>query len=201
MSETPRLGRSPQEPVGVIGGTGFYKLLDNADQLGSIHPTDRPATHQSSVRFPDVRSPSSHATAPITATRPTRSTTAQIYGRFIPYASGKYSLRAQSEACCPTFGPAHSSFPTSSSIAPKVAPKPSSTARNQTHLLRRPLLSDREGNLHLRCAPCRMGNGIRWNTRCHPRPPILHSRGVTVVRRPRLGRDRYDRSSRSCPRP
>lgn len=43
MSETPRLGRSPQEPVGVIGGTGFYKLLDNADPIRFDTPYGPPS--------------------------------------------------------------------------------------------------------------------------------------------------------------
>ena len=85
--------------VAVIGGTGFYSFLDDAESTPSRRRTATRRRRSRSARSRAARSRSCRGTARTTSTRRTPSTTAPTSGRCARSASARCWRRARSAGC------------------------------------------------------------------------------------------------------
>ena len=186
----------------MIGGSGFYAFLDDADEVevdDAVRTAQRPADRRRG------RGPPGRVPAPARARPPVPAAPDPLPGQPVGAAlarrpAGARPVRGRRRCAAPT-ARARWSSPTSSSTGP--------AARVQTYY--------DEGAVHVSFADpyCPVGRaavldagrarrgwaGRRRHAGRHRGPAVLDPRGVAVVRRARAGRGRHDRPPRGGPGP
>ena len=184
--------------VAVIGGSGFYEFLTDAERDRGRDAVREPSA---AIAVGEVggsrRSPSCRDTDASTSSRRIGSTTGPTSGRCARSAYAGCSRRAPSAACSRSSDRARSSSPTSSSTGPRPGPDLLWTRAPRTCRFADPYCPAlrRRSSLRRRRRRRRRHHGRHRGT------ALLHPRRVAVVRSPRLVAGQHDRPSRSRARP